>query len=91
LGPILLIIFINAVCDIIVGTLRVSYFADDIKLYASVDFNDILRPSCLFIRCINVWNYLPEETRSYTSVAALKSPLTYNLTAFVSVLKSRGY
>jgi len=41
LVPILFIIFINDVCDIIVGKTTVKLFADDIKFYASVDFNGI--------------------------------------------------
>jgi len=42
LGPILFIIFTNDVCDIIVGnTTYKPFFADDIKLHASVDFNGI--------------------------------------------------
>jgi len=43
LGPILFIIFINDVCDIIVGNTRPTckLFADDINLYAYVDFNGI--------------------------------------------------
>ena len=39
LGPILFIIFINDVCDIIVGNTSCKLYADDIKLYASVDLN----------------------------------------------------
>jgi len=41
LGPILFIIFINDVCDIIVGNTTCKVFADNIKLYAFVDFNGI--------------------------------------------------
>jgi hypothetical protein len=41
LGPILFIIYINDVCDIIVGNTTCKLYADDIKLYASVDFNGI--------------------------------------------------
>jgi len=43
LGPILFrpIIFINDVCDVTVGNTTCKLFADDIKLYASVDFNGI--------------------------------------------------
>jgi Reverse transcriptase (RNA-dependent DNA polymerase)/Endonuclease-reverse transcriptase len=41
LGPILFIIFINDVCDTIVGNTTCKLYADDIKLYASVDFNGI--------------------------------------------------
>jgi len=37
LGPILFIIFINTVRYIIVGNTTCKLFADDIKLYASVD------------------------------------------------------
>jgi len=40
-GPILFIIFINDVCDIIVGSTSCKLFVDDIKLYASVDLNGI--------------------------------------------------
>ena len=42
-GPILFIIFINDVCDVIVGNTRPTckLYADDIKLYASVDFNGV--------------------------------------------------
>ena len=39
LGPILFIIFINDVCDIIIGNTTCKLYADDIKLYASVDIN----------------------------------------------------
>jgi len=41
LGPILFIIFINDVCDIVVGNTICKLFADSIKLYASVNFNGI--------------------------------------------------
>jgi len=41
-GPILFIIVISDVCDIIVGNTTCKLFADDIKLYASVDFNGSL-------------------------------------------------
>ena len=41
LRPILFIIFINDVCDIIVGNTTCKLYADDIKLYASVDFNGL--------------------------------------------------
>jgi len=41
LEPIVSNIFINDVCDIIVGNSTCKLFADDIKLYASVDFNGI--------------------------------------------------
>jgi len=34
-------IYINDLCDIIVGNTTCNLFADDIKLYASVDFNGI--------------------------------------------------
>jgi len=40
-GRIVFIIFINEVCEIIVGNTTCKLFADDIKLYASVDFNGI--------------------------------------------------
>ena len=41
LGPILFIIFINDVCDIIIGSTTCKLYADDIKLYASVDINGV--------------------------------------------------
>jgi len=41
LGPILFIIYVNDVCDLIVGNSSCKLYADDIKLYSTVDFNGI--------------------------------------------------
>ena len=41
LGPILFIIFVNDVCDIIIGNTTCKLYADGIKLYASVYINGI--------------------------------------------------
>ena len=41
LVPILFSIFINDVCDIIVENTTCKQYADNIKLYVSVDFNGI--------------------------------------------------
>jgi len=41
LGPILFIIYINDVCDIIVGSTACKLYADDIKLYSSVNYNGV--------------------------------------------------
>jgi hypothetical protein len=39
LGPVLFIMYINDVCDIITGSTHCKLYADDIKLYSTVDFN----------------------------------------------------
>ena len=41
LGPILFIVYINDVCDIVVGNTACKLFADDIKLYSFVDCNGV--------------------------------------------------
>jgi len=55
----LFIIFINDVCEIIVGNTICKLYADDIKLYASVDFSGISQDlhACLdnLILSSNMW------------------------------------
>ena len=42
----------------------------------------------LSTRCINVWNYLEDETRSSTSILAFKNSLVYyNLSAFFIIFQ----
>ena len=59
LQPLLFVIFINDVCDIIVWNSSCKLYADDIKLYASVDFNGISRDLQAsldnFISWSNMW------------------------------------
>jgi len=56
-----------------------------LKLYKQTSLSSV-RAQFLCMCCINAWNYLSEETRSSTSVYALKNMFTYNLTTFLSVL-----
>jgi len=41
LGPVLFIVYINDVCDVIVGNTACKLYADDVKLYSTVDFNGL--------------------------------------------------
>jgi len=56
LGPILFIIFINDVCEIIVGNTTCKLFADDIKLSASVDFNGISHDLHASLDNLKLWS-----------------------------------
>jgi len=57
-----------------------------LKLYKQTSLLSV-RAKFFCMRCIDVWNYLSEETRSSISVSALKkSVFAYNLTIIVSVL-----
>lgn len=56
LGPILFIIFINDVCEIIVGNTTCKLYADDIKLYASVDFSGISQDLQASLDNLKLWS-----------------------------------
>ena len=59
-----------------------------LKLYKPFSISSV-RSHFLCVRCINVWNYLAEETRASTSISAFKNSLvSYDLSAFLSVFKS---
>jgi len=56
LGPILFIIYINDVCDIISGNTVCKLYADDIKLYSTVDFNGISCDLSTSINNLMLWS-----------------------------------
>jgi len=59
-----------------------------LKLYKPLCVSSV-RSHFLCVRCINVWNYLSEETRVSASISAFKNSLvSYNLLSFLSVFKS---
>jgi hypothetical protein len=56
-----------------------------LKLYKPLCVSSV-RSHFLCVRCVNVWNYLSEETRASASISAFKNSLvSYNLLSFLSV------
>jgi len=58
LGPILFIIYVNDVCELIVGNTCCKLYADDIKLYCTVDFNGISNEVISSLDNICHWSHI---------------------------------
>jgi hypothetical protein len=58
LGPILFIIYVNDVCDLIVGNTSCKLYADDIKLYCTVDFNGISNELISTLDNVCQWSHI---------------------------------